>query len=104
MIYVTGCGDSFTTQQVDGMDVQVALSTSGKLAISLDRVLLRYGTGSYKTGDKIGIAFIDNNANYTYIEVALSAASDINLGHCLDGYTLNVNSVICIVTLISEDI
>ena len=101
MIYVTGCGDSFTTQQVDGTDVQVALSTSGKLAINLNMVYLRYGTGSYKTGDKIGIAFIDDEANYKYIEVALSAASDINLGTCLDGHALNSNSITCIVTLIS---
>ena len=106
MTYVCGCGTSFDAISVDGVSCSVQLKSSGKLAVNLSTVTLKYGTGDFTPGDKIGIALTDANYNYIYREVALTGdASNLNLQTQIEkafsGVNLHKKPISCCVTLIS---
>ena len=107
MTYICGCGTSFVVDKVDGIDIlDVTLSSGGKLAVNLSTAILKYGTGDFTLGDKIGIALTDANYNYIYREVDLTGdASNINLKTQIDkafsGINLHNKPISCCVTLIN---
>ena len=107
MTYICGCGTSFVVDKVDGIDIlDVTLSSGGKLAVNLSTAILKYGTGDFTPGDKIGIALTDANYNYIYREVDLTGdASNINLKTQIDkafsGINLHDKPISCCVTLIN---
>ena len=101
MIYVVGCGVSFSTVSVDKIKITVSLSGSGKLGINMNEYYLQADNEALSETPGIGIAIKNRDGIYQYFDAKLNSTSNIQLGSYLTG-KMNDNCVICYVTLIPE--
>ena len=102
MVYVVGCGVSFSTVSVDTVTTTVSLSGTGKLGINMNDFILKAENDAIGTDPKIGIAIRNNSGQYKYFEKALANTTNINLGSALLGSGMSDDCIVCYVTLIAN--